>query len=83
MKAPFQPFDFSSSMVVFWGFTGKNLKTICLPPPPFNRIHDTRGYMSPDNRRFWHRKDVEKQVGPLAEAPEKEAKDESARDFPV
>lgn len=39
--------------------------------------------MSPDHRRFWHRKDVEKHFGPLAEAPEKEAKDESARDFPV
>jgi len=38
--------------------------------------------MSPDHRRFWHRKDVEKQLGPLAEAPEKEAKDESTRDFP-
>ena len=38
--------------------------------------------MSPDHRRFWHRRDVEKQLGPLAEAPEKEAKDESTRDFP-
>jgi len=36
--------------------------------------------MSPDHRRFWHRKDVEKQLGPLAEAPEKEAKDESTRE---
>lgn len=71
-------------MWVVSGVYSKDLENCLLTStfPPSIASVVTRGYMSPDHRRFWHRRDVEKQLGPLAEAPEKEAKDESTRDFP-